>query len=91
MPGLVSIMLRGSKKIIKVVPMVARARVAGGTADYVNDATGEIIDPKTAAGETNTAAIETEPAKPETAALAPGGETATSSAQNPPKKSKHGR
>jgi hypothetical protein len=82
-------MLRGSRKIIKVVPTIARARVAGGTADYVNDATGEIIETKPAADDTATAAIDT--TKPETAALAPGGETATSSAQNPPKKSKHGR
>ena len=77
MAGLVSIKLRNTNTIIRVIPAVAISRVNGGTADYVNPLTKEIID--------------SSGAKPETAALSPVSDGAsTGSQQNAPKKNSKG-
>jgi hypothetical protein len=70
MPRLIKIKLRGSNKIIEVIPPVARARVNGGTAEYVDRPEGWAQPIP----------------QPETAAMEPSNERAVSREQNPPKR-----
>lgn len=43
-PGLRKIRLRGSNRVIEVIPAVAAARVAGGTADYADELPAKNIE-----------------------------------------------
>jgi hypothetical protein len=73
-PGLRKIRLRGSNRVIEVIPAVAAARVAGGTADYVNDLPAAI-------GQASLAGAQS-------ARLQGSPERAVSPAQDPPAKNK---
>ena len=72
MPGLVKIKLRGSGIVIEVIPLVAAARVAGGTAEYV---------------ESEVTKLARDWQGPETTAMAQP-ERAVGREQNPPKRKK---
>lgn len=49
MPGLIKIRLRGSNLVVEVIPLIAHARVAGGTAEYVDPPAWPELKPTTAA------------------------------------------
>lgn len=87
MANLIKIRLKNSGRVIEVIPPVARARVGGGTAEYVDTYVGTDLASKP------DSSIEHDitGGQPETAALVGAPETATGKAQNPPAKQGRGK